>query len=231
MDEPDLHALHAPVVHHGPAADFPSRDRRPPAQRSKARRCSPRYAQRRSRPAARQCLGEFVLEGAALPDLGSRRSQRDVRERRRVHHFRPHEESFCPDGFAYRCLSRFARRYRALHLHHAQTARRHVCRSAGQAVPWIDGDTLLCRRHIRHRRLCAVDAEAGFRRLSRPPPARRALARHPQSGRHPACHVDARGRLHRRNQYLGRSRFEGVAVRAAGRDDGAIPRSPAAHEL
>ena len=175
-------------------------------------------------------LANSSVEGAAFPDLGSRRSQRDVRQRRRVHHFRPHEQSLRPDGFAYRRLSRFARRHRPLHLHHAQAARRHVRRLAGQAVPWIDGDPVLCRHHIRHRGLCAVDAEAGFRHLPRPPPAHRALARHPQSGGHPAGHVDARGRLYRRDQHLGRSRSEDVAVRPAGRDDGAIPRSPAAHQ-
>ena len=144
---------------------FHERDRRPPAQPGEACRCSSRYAQRRSRPAARQCVGEFVLESAAFSDLGSRRSQRDVRERRRVHHFRPHEESLRPHGCAYRRLSRFARRHRPLYLHHAEIAHRHVRRFAGQAVPWIDGDPVLRRHHIRHRRLCAVDAEARLRHL------------------------------------------------------------------
>ena len=45
-----------------------------------------------------------------------------------------------------------------------------------------------------------------------------------------ACHVGAGRRLHRRDQHLGRSRRQDVAVRPARRDDGQLPRQAAGHQ-
>ena len=58
--------------------------------------------------------------------------------------------------------------------------------------------------------------------------ADRAMAGLAQPGRHLAGDVDAGGRLYRRDQHLGRSGGQDVAVRPACRNDRAIPRSGAA---
>ncbi len=98
-------------------------------------------------------------------------------ERRQVAGRRSVDQPFCARRRAYRGVSRCARRHRTLHLHHVQAARRHVCRPARKAVPRPDGNPVLRRDRLGHRRLRAVDAQARLRHLSPRPQPRGALAR------------------------------------------------------